>query len=1097
MTRLSRHLRELMTPRKDIVLLAQADAARDAREWSSAYGMYRQFVALHPDRNGLLMQSGHCLKELGRCREALDDYLAVSDAVDKPEADFQAGELLKRTGNHAAARSILGRSAAQGHALAALELERSAGWNSTPEPALFERAEATGEDEGRMLARLFSLELAPLDWRRLAAAAEDAAVRGFPDEANLLGDLALIVGGPIAERRLPYKTIFAAGGLWGDRYERHLGSDVFGAVEPAAALRGLIDALDFTVPAAAKAAIVPLPAPGEAPMRLIDGRQGDVGLPHAAVAEVRDALFGSGEDAAERLAGAIAALADALPEKGRAIYAALPERGVYDVAAILAKVCLNVTAAIADRLSAPLRAGVSTPAAIAAGFSVPTARATLSSCAAGDTVPAVVDLEGRDDDPATRQRLSELIALGLVPGSEQGAAERLLMLAEQGRQAPMEYWFAVSAPTSPPSLVGEAAIRVANALKARGASAEALLWTERAAAAMPERYAMDLGIQRKIADDFAAAAAAFVSVLAREPDHGSAARELNSVVRECMDRSEIEALAAEYPAFGALYRADEEQARLLRMEASQRDGSGALTAVLDIADLRDSFDFGPERLECHQLGWLRSEVGDRSYPRLVGVVSVRLCHVTRDPPLRMRLRIDGRTLDVVEPSPSGIDGNGAGKYYFNSWIDTRDLPRGPARLQAYVEQKSSGYTTHEETVLIDDLRPGEDYERSDAFVAAPGPGGPDMPLAERVLALPATARDAARSAFDRPVERVLVMRLDQLGDLSASMPAIRRLRELFPNAHFEGLVTPVNAYVLRACGFFDEVFTVDFTYDHGTRKRWLGRGAHAALKRRYGQEPVDIAIDLSPGDDSRPVLTLINARYRAGFKPHRFDFLDFGVDLLTRDPVNRREAVSHTAMISGFVEALAAVFRPSPPRFPADAQLARHVEALGLSPGEYVAIHVGARLAIKRWPLGHYIALAGLLRTETGRDIVMFSDDPVPEARMAEIEAIGGIQVKAGRTDFEVFDALVSNAAVFIGNDTGPKHLAAMRGVRTVSVHMDQVNWNEWGQDGEGLIVSKRVPCCGCGIEDPSECGKAMACLDGLMPREVADAVGRVLRGRG
>ncbi len=113
---------------------------------------------------------------------------------------------------------------------------------------------------------------------------------------------------------------------------------------------------------------------------------------------------------------------------------------------------------------------------------------------------------------------------------------------------------------------------------------------------------------------------------------------------------------------------------------------------------------------------------------------------------------------------------------------------------------------------------------------------------------------------------------------------------------------------------------------------------------------------------------------------------------------------------------------------------------------------------------------------------------------MVAIGEIGGVQLKAGRTEFEVFDALISNAAVFIGNDTGPKHLASMRGVKTVSVHMNQVNWNEWGQDGEGLIVSKRIPCCGCGIEDPSECGKAMACLDGLTPRELADTVRQVLQ---
>lgn len=1095
MKQLSRQIWELMLPRQNALLLAQADAARDGGAWSAGAELYRRFVALHPGRDGLLMQSGHCLKEMGSCRAALLDYLAVSNREDKAEADFHAGELLKLTGNSAAAKWAYMRSAARGQALAVAELDRLARGHAVLRLGFFERAAETGADERRMLGRLFALELEPLDWRRLAAAAEDAAVHGLAGPANLLADLALVVGGPVSDRLLAYRTIFGASGLWGDRFAEPLKSSAFAALKPAEALGRFVAALDFGALPAAEAGSAPAAPEQTADLiRIVeaDGGEDEARLLQAAaaIAAVREHVFAE-KGGGAGLAEAIAAFAAAFPQKGRPVYAALPEQGAYSLAAIVRRVCLNVAAMIADRLAAPLRSTAG--AALAAGFAVPTARATLASCAAGDTVPAAIELEARSVDPAIRGKLSGLIALGLVPDGGQATGERLLALADEGRAAPMEYWYAVSAPTAPPSLVGEVAIRVANALKWRGAHEQALHWTERAAASVPELYTMDLGIQRKTHGDFAGAATAFAWVLAREPAHEAAARELNSVVRECRDPGEIAALAREHPGFGAVYREAEEEALGERAQANARGVHASLATLLDIAELRDTPDFGPERLEWQQLGWLRSEVGGKSFPRLVGVVAIRLCHVTRDAPLRLRVRLDGRTIDVAEPSPSGVDGNGVGRYHFNSWIDTRELPRGPARLQVYVEQTSSGYSVLEETVVIDDLRPGEDYARSDAFVAAPGEAGPGAGLVERVLALPAMAREATRTAFDRPVERVLVMRLDQLGDLAASLPAIRRLKEIFPQARFEGLVTPVNAYLLRTSGLFDEVLTVDFSYDHGTRRRWLGRGAHAEIARRYGQAPVDIAIDLSPGEDSRPVLTLVNARYRAGFKPHRFDFLDFGIDLLTRDPVNRKEAVSHTAMIGAFVEALAAMFRPPPPRFPADPALQRHLEPLGLEPQGYIAIHVGARLAIKRWPLRHYIALAGLLRAEHGRAIVLFSDDPLAPADMAALDAIGGVIVKAGRTEFEVFDALVANAAVFIGNDTGPKHLASLRGVRSVSVHMDQVNWNEWGQDGEGLIVSKRVPCCGCGIEDPSECAKAMACLDGLTPREVADAVARVL----
>jgi ADP-heptose:LPS heptosyltransferase len=333
------------------------------------------------------------------------------------------------------------------------------------------------------------------------------------------------------------------------------------------------------------------------------------------------------------------------------------------------------------------------------------------------------------------------------------------------------------------------------------------------------------------------------------------------------------------------------------------------------------------------------------------------------------------------------------------------------------------------------------------------------------------------------------VRLDQLGDVAASMAGMRRLRQLFQDARFEALVTPANEVLIRSTRLFDEITCVEFPYDHATRRRHLALVDEVALRKRYEGRPIDLAIDLSPGADSRPVLKLIKATYRAGFKPREFDFLDFGIDVMTRDSVNRRENISHTAMINALVETIGAAAAPPPERFPppdgSHACLARY----GLEPRRYVAIHSGARLEMKRWPTESYVELARLIRQETSLPVAFIADSPLPLELGESLRRDEGVVIFEGRMDFEVLDAVVSHARVFVGNDTGPKHLAAVRGVFTVSVHMGQVNWNEWGQDGEGCIVSRRAPCCGCGIEDVSECGKALACLVQIRPRAVADAV--------
>ena len=107
-------------------------------------------------------------------------------------------------------------------------------------------------------------------------------------------------------------------------------------------------------------------------------------------------------------------------------------------------------------------------------------------------------------------------------------------------------------------------------------------------------------------------------------------------------------------------------------------------------------------------------------------------------------------------------------------------------------------------------------------------------------------------------------------------------------------------------------------------------------------------------------------------------------------------------------------------------------------------------------------------------------------------EAYGYLQFFYGsdrKLPFADFDALLAGAAVFVGNDSGPKHLAALRGVPVVSIHSARINWNEWGQEQTGVIISRRVPCAGCGITEARECGRNIACIRDIRAEEVLAAV--------
>ncbi len=82
---------------------------------------------------------------------------------------------------------------------------------------------------------------------------------------------------------------------------------------------------------------------------------------------------------------------------------------------------------------------------------------------------------------------------------------------------------------------------------------------------------------------------------------------------------------------------------------------------------------------------------------------------------------------------------------------------------------------------------------------------------------------------------------------------------------------------------------------------------------------------------------------------------------------------------------------------------------------------------------------------------------------------------------------------LFVGNDSGPKHLAAALGVPTLGIHSSNVDAAEWGPLGpSAAAVRRRMGCGPCYISVPSDCHRRLACIHGIRASDVY-RVARVL----
>ena len=122
--------------------------------------------------------------------------------------------------------------------------------------------------------------------------------------------------------------------------------------------------------------------------------------------------------------------------------------------------------------------------------------------------------------------------------------------------------------------------------------------------------------------------------------------------------------------------------------------------------------------------------------------------------------------------------------------------------------------------------------------------------------------------------RIIVTKLDHLGDFLMALPALEKLRRAFPDDHITLVCGPWNVDFARATGLVDEIRVYRFFPEDASR--WNGEPIEGTdAFRRVTRGSFDIAIDLRVDEDTRALLQHIDARMKCGIGSRgRHAFLD-------------------------------------------------------------------------------------------------------------------------------------------------------------------------------------------------------------------------------
>jgi ADP-heptose:LPS heptosyltransferase len=272
-----------------------------------------------------------------------------------------------------------------------------------------------------------------------------------------------------------------------------------------------------------------------------------------------------------------------------------------------------------------------------------------------------------------------------------------------------------------------------------------------------------------------------------------------------------------------------------------------------------------------------------------------------------------------------------------------------------------------------------------------------------------------------PDSRVTVLRLRSLGDCVLTTPAFDILKRFRPDLRLSVVVED------RFRAVFEGNPDIDEIVDPGL---FAGRRERSAL-----------CLNFHGGTRTAWMTLLSGARFRAGFAHYRMAFA-YNVRIPRAQQIFGVERKVHTA------EHLAsAIFHLGAPRceIPRAKLYAGDHQMVDASP--IAVIHAVAATPEKTWPARRFLQVAEYLKNAAVEPVFVgaASDDLTPFHPYRTIQA-----------SLAELKSLLARAALFVGNDSGPAHMAAAFGLPVVAIFgaSDPGIWGPWRTAGEVVRIT-------------------------------------------
>ena len=339
--------------------------------------------------------------------------------------------------------------------------------------------------------------------------------------------------------------------------------------------------------------------------------------------------------------------------------------------------------------------------------------------------------------------------------------------------------------------------------------------------------------------------------------------------------------------------------------------------------------------------------------------------------------------------------------------------------------------------------------------------------------------------------KLLIRATNWVGDAIMALPALRLVRERFPEAHIAILALPYVAQIYDRQGIADELMVYDRKGEHSGLR---GRSRLAAALRA---KKFDTALLLQNAFDAAWIAWRGGIPERIGYdRDARGLLLTQAIPVPKRGEIPAHEKYYYLELLrrAGWLDKLPEIPEISLRVADEDSQRAEgKLRSLGVRAGALrIAVAAGASYgSAKCWPPERFAEALNQMRRERDADVILFGTPAEAVVAAAIAGALGQPALDlTGKTLIGELPALLKCCSVFLGNDSGAMHVAAAVGLPVVAV------FGPTDPDGTApvtrrcTVVQQKPYCSPCFLRC---CPPDHRCMTAISPGRVGDSLRSVL----